>query len=148
MITKDFHHRRLVEFVDTDMAGIVHFSNYFRYMELAEYAFFRQIKLNMMVRRDGSPLAWPRVHVECDYRSPLRFGDEVDIRLRITELREKVIHYQFELRKMQEGRPGEVVAEGRSVIVCARVDDTGTVAGSCPIPDYIFEVLKNYVQPE
>ena len=32
---------RRVEFVDTDMAGIVHFTNFFRYMEQAEAEFFR-----------------------------------------------------------------------------------------------------------
>ncbi len=147
-MSKDFHHRRLIEFVDTDMAGIVHFSNYFRYMELAEYAFFRQLELEMMHHRDGGKLAWPRVHVECDYRKPLRFGDEVDIRLRISALREKAIHYHFEFRRVQDGQPGELVAEGRSIIVCAQVDEGGDIKGSRIIPDYIAEVLRKYVQPE
>jgi len=34
---------RRVEFSDTDMAGIVHYSNFFRYMETAEHAFFRSL---------------------------------------------------------------------------------------------------------
>ena len=36
-----FRTTRLVEFGDTDMAGIVHFANFFRYMESAEHAFLR-----------------------------------------------------------------------------------------------------------
>ena len=32
---------RRVEFSETDMAGIVHYSNFFRYMEAAEHGFFR-----------------------------------------------------------------------------------------------------------
>jgi len=71
VMSKDFHHRRMIEFVDTDMAGIVHFSNYFKYMELTEYVLFRHENLDMMHHRDGGKLAWPRVHVECDYRKPL-----------------------------------------------------------------------------
>ena len=35
-------HRR-VEFSDTDMAGIVHFANFYRYMEQAEHDFFRSL---------------------------------------------------------------------------------------------------------
>jgi acyl-CoA thioester hydrolase len=36
----EFRITRRVEFSETDMAGIVHFSNFFRYMETAEHAFF------------------------------------------------------------------------------------------------------------
>jgi acyl-CoA thioester hydrolase len=35
--------RRRVEFSETDMAGIVHYSNFFRYMEAAEHEFFRSL---------------------------------------------------------------------------------------------------------
>ena len=37
-----FHFSKRVEFSETDMAGIVHFSNFFRYMEMAEHAYFLQ----------------------------------------------------------------------------------------------------------
>ena len=36
-------YKRRVEFAETDMAGQVHFSNFFRYMEAAEHAFFRSL---------------------------------------------------------------------------------------------------------
>ena len=36
-----FRVSRRVDFCDTDMAGIIHFSNFFRYMEFAEVAFLR-----------------------------------------------------------------------------------------------------------
>ena len=35
-MTYEFHNQHRVEFAETDMAGIVHFSNFFRYMEMAE----------------------------------------------------------------------------------------------------------------
>ena len=38
-----FSMTRSVTFAETDMAGILHFSNYFRYMEEAEHAFFRSL---------------------------------------------------------------------------------------------------------
>ena len=40
-MTAPFRVSRRVDFADTDMAGIIHFSNYFRYMEFAEVAFLR-----------------------------------------------------------------------------------------------------------
>ena len=39
---KPFMMQRRVELADTDMAGIVHFSAYFRYAETAEHEFFRE----------------------------------------------------------------------------------------------------------
>ena len=39
----EFQITRRVEFSETDMAGIMHFSNYFRFMETAEHAFFRSL---------------------------------------------------------------------------------------------------------
>ena len=71
---------RRVEFSETDMAGIVHYSNFFRYMEAAEHAFFRSIGFSVVTRNVDPPVGWPRVHAECDYRRPIRFEDELEIR--------------------------------------------------------------------
>ena len=40
--------RRRVEFCETDMMGIVHFSNFFRYAEAAEPAFYRSLEVSLM----------------------------------------------------------------------------------------------------
>ena len=77
---------RRVEFSETDMAGIVHYSNFFRYMEAAEHGFFRSLGLSVVTRQVDPPVGWPRVHAECDYRKPLRFEDLVEIHLLITEI--------------------------------------------------------------
>lgn len=41
--------RRRVEFVETDAAGIVHFSSFFVYMEQAEHELLRHLGLNVFV---------------------------------------------------------------------------------------------------
>ena len=58
---------RRVEFADTDMAGIVHFSNYLRYMEMAEHDFLRSIGFSVNGTIEGRHVGWPRVHA--DWRS-------------------------------------------------------------------------------
>jgi acyl-CoA thioesterase FadM len=68
----EFEYARVVQFSETDLAGIVHFSAYFRYMEEAEHALWRAAGLS--VARDD--LHWPRVSASCEYASPLRFEDE------------------------------------------------------------------------
>jgi len=72
-----FKIRRLVEFSDTDMAGIVHHAVYFRYMESAEHAFFRSLGMTVAPPKNASSVGWPRVHTEADFSAPLRFEDEV-----------------------------------------------------------------------
>ena len=50
----EFKVRRRVEFSETDMAGIVHYSNFFRYMEAAEHAFFRSLGLSIHKQPGGA----------------------------------------------------------------------------------------------
>ena len=79
----EFKLTRQVEFSDTDAAGIMHFSNFFRYMEAAEHAFFRS--LGTSIHAAGGDLGWPRVYADCHYKYPLRFEDVVEISLFVRE---------------------------------------------------------------
>jgi len=113
---------RRIEFSETDMAGIVHFSNFFRMMEMAEHAFLRELGTSVHVRGSGGVIGWPRVKVECEYARPLHFEDEVEIRLSVEEVRRRSVRYGFEFLRL----PGaEHVARGRVVAVCVRVDGEG-----------------------
>ncbi len=57
-----FTTRRFVEFVDTDMAGIVHFSAFFRYMEAAEHELLRSLGLSVHTKlADDLVISFPRV---------------------------------------------------------------------------------------
>jgi YbgC/YbaW family acyl-CoA thioester hydrolase len=117
----EFKHTRRVEFAETDMAGIVHFSNYFRMMEAAEHAFFRSLGFSIHGHDNGTTTGWPRVSASCDYRAPLRFEEEVEIHLLVAEVRSRSIRYQFVFRKAADGTE---VARGQMAAVCATVDKT------------------------
>jgi len=108
---------RRVEFSETDMAGIVHYSNFFRYMEVAEHEFFRSLGFSVVTRQVEPPMGWPRVHAECDYKQPLHFEDEVEIRLLVSEKRSKSLSYEFQFRKLNASPPVEV-ARGSVTVVC------------------------------
>src|SRR5206468_2544686 len=98
---------RRVEFSETDMAGIGHFSNFFRYMEAAEHGFFRSLGMSIVVKVEP-PIGWPRVHAQCDFKHPLRFEDEVEIHLLVREKRSKSLSYAFRLTKLNAATPIEV----------------------------------------
>src|SRR5262249_13806581 len=94
---------RRVEFSETDLAGIMHFSNFFKFMETAEHSFYRALGLKLVARgADGASIGWPRVSASCDYRRPLKFEDEVDVTLKVAKKTEKAITYDFLFRKKGE----------------------------------------------
>src|ERR671918_377237 len=111
-----FRTTRRVEFVDTDMAGIVHFSNFFRYMESAEVEFLRSRGLNVKLEWEGQLLGFPRVSASCDYIKPATFGDVIDIAVTIDRIGTKSVTYAFEFSK-----DGEAIARGKVTSVCCRV---------------------------
>jgi YbgC/YbaW family acyl-CoA thioester hydrolase len=108
---------RRVEFSETDMAGIMHFSNFFRFMETAEHGFYRSLGLSVVFNRFDPPLGFPRVHASCDYRKPLRFEDEVEVHMLVREKRSKSLTYQFHFRNLTRS-PVEEAAVGKVTIVC------------------------------
>ena len=111
-----FRVTRRVEFYDTDMAGIVHFSNFFRFMESAEVEFLRARGLSVAWRQpEGERLGFPRVSASCDYRRPIRFEDEVEITVEIALLGRKSVTYGFEFFCR-----GEQVAKGSVTAACCR----------------------------
>lgn len=128
MSHSQFSYARRVQFSETDLAGIVHFSNFFRFMEEAEHAFYRSLGYSVHAMpgdEEGSTVGWPRVHAEADYRRPLRFEDEFEIELLIEEIRSKTIAYKLNFWKLPEaGVSGEreLVAHGKLVVVCVAFD--------------------------
>lgn len=112
---------RRVEFSETDLAGIMHFSNFFRFMETAEHDFYRLLGLKLVLKNDdGSSIGWPRVSATCDYKRPLKFEDEVDVTLKVAKKTEKAITYDFIFQKK-----GETIetARGSITVVCCSFRD-------------------------
>src|SRR5260221_13479349 len=120
-MASEFKITRTVEFSDTDAAGIMHFSNFFRYMEGAEHAFIRSLGLTIM--EHGSAIGWPRVAASCEYKRPLKFEDSVEVRLKVAEKSEKAIKYAFSFRKTGETNEKAECARGELTVVCCSIRD-------------------------
>ena len=125
-----------VQFCETDMAGVAHFANYFRWMEEVEHAFFRSLGLNIIMTYEGAQLSWPRVSASCEFQGPLHFEDEVDLRLSLTRVGNKSLAY--DIRFLKAGQP---VALGKITAVCVRVQGGEFHAISIPAP--LREKFKN-----
>ena len=114
----EFVLRRRVQFAETDLAGVLHFANYFRFMEEAEHAFWRAIGEGVVTEHDGCRISWPRVSVRCDYVAPVHFEDELDLVFRVVDVGDRSVTYEIEFR-----REGRRVASGQIKAVCCATRD-------------------------
>ncbi len=130
----EFRLIRIVEFSETDMAGIMHFSNFFRWMEACEAGFYRSLELPLISFVPGSVVGWPRVSASCTYKAPLRFNDTVEVRLLIKEVRTRAVIYLFQFRQVVDGRvQPAIMAQGEIAAVCVTADAAGKMIAQ-PIP--------------
>ncbi len=130
---------RTVAFNETDAAGIVHFSNFFRYMEDAEHACLRSLGLS--VHRDiGDDVAgFPRVSAQCDYRRPLRFEDVFTIAVTVTAKTDKSVTYGFTFSK--EGEDGPIATGTLKVVYAIKPAGAGKFSAA-PLPPEIDAALQ------
>jgi YbgC/YbaW family acyl-CoA thioester hydrolase len=99
--------QRRVQWIDTDAAGIYHYSNVVRWAENAEAELHRELGII-----DQTFGATPRVAVEFEFRSPLYFDDLVDTTITVARVGETSVTYDIEVR-----RDDEVAVTGRVVTV-------------------------------
>lgn len=132
-----YRYARRVQFAETDLAGMVHFSWYLRYVEEAEHAMWRSAGLT--IHDPDAPYGFPRVAFSIDYRAPLHFEDEFEVDIRIEAMSEKTIRYAAALR-----RGDTIVATSTHTAVCVtRASDAMKAAD---IPGHIRERLT--IDPE
>src|SRR5262249_54311944 len=130
---------RRVEFRDTDAAGIMHFASFFPIMESVEHEFLRHLGLSVLANDGTGPVSWPRVNAQCDYRSAVKFEDELSVTLSIERLGSKSVTYRFEIK--HDDHP---VAEGKMTAVCCRLASGGSPMQPIPIPETITAKLRPY----
>jgi len=137
----EFRYKRRVQFVETDLAGIVHFANMFRYVEEAEHALWREAGISIVQR--GSDIGWPRLNAALEFRNPLRFEEEFEVWVRIAELKTRTIEYEFTLV-----RGKSVIAVGTMTSICVRRQADGTMRAA-EIPAAVADKLEPYAaEPE
>ena len=130
-------YRRRVAFAETDMAGIVHFANFYRYMEEAEHAFFRSLGRSIAERQpDGTTISWPRVSASCSYKAPAFYDDELDIRVLVDRIGVKSLTMRYDFY-----RGDLLLARGTMKIVCCRIRPDQPME-SLPIPTELAANLQ------
>ncbi len=129
-----FISQRRVAFSETDMAGIVHFANFYRWMEEVEHEFFRSLDLRIMERQaDGTYIGWPRVSGACHFEAPAHYEDDIESRLTVERVGFKSLTFLIEF-----WHGTQRLAHGRLKTACCICRPDGTLQS--------IEIPANYRQ--
>ena len=126
-----------IEFADTDAAGLLHFSAYFRLMEATEHAFYRSLGGTGFAADGRARRGMPRVSASCDFLRPVRFEDEVEVLLRVRRAGERKVGYEFEFRVRPDPTPA---ATGSMIVVHAQRSGDGRFT-SAPLPPFLRDAI-------
>jgi acyl-CoA thioester hydrolase len=139
-----FRHRRLVEFADTDLAGLMHFANFFRFVEAAEHAFFRSLGHSVHTADGSDHQGWPRIEVTCKYHQPARFEQTLETGLRIEEVRTSSLRYGFWVFVADDPKRA-LLATGAFSIIHVELDTKAREIRKAPIPPALKQKLEAFM---
>ena len=142
-----FTHRRLVEFADTDLAGLMHFSNFFRFVECAEHAFFRSLGHRVHKTEGAAHEGWPRIEASCKYHRPARFEQTLEIGLRLDEVRTTSLRYHFWIH-VADDPARTLLATGAFSIIHVEIDSATHAIRKSPIPPSLRQSLEALLTAE
>lgn len=114
----------------------MHFTGFFAWMEEVEHEALRFAGLSVVIPTEEGKISWPRVSANCDFASPVRFEDLVDIKLHLHKLGNRSVQYNFEI-----SCDARMVATGSLTSVCCLI--ANNQVSSISIPDWIREKLEN-----
>jgi 4-hydroxybenzoyl-CoA thioesterase len=136
-----FSYTTPIRFADVDHAGIVYYPRFFHMFHLA----FEELWRARMGSRaysellDRDRVGFPAVSASCEFKAPLRFGDDAEIQVTIARLGAKSITFRYRIFR---ATPRELAAEGS--VTCAVVDLARFVA--VPIPDRVSDMLRDLLE--
>jgi len=131
-----FKHTFRVRWVDTDAAGVMHYSNYFRQFEACEEEFYRSMGLSFKTIYEKYGIGLPRVEAHCNYKSSCRFDDTIEITMKAGEIGDKTITYNFQVLLKDSGK---LAADG--YLKCIAVNEKWK---AIPIPENFVKLIRKH----
>lgn len=132
---------RRVAFSETDAAGLMHFARFFVWMEDCEHALLRSLGTSVHTEDDDGLRLFPRVAAHAEFTAPLRFEDEVEVRLTVRKRSTRSVTYACTFTRLGDATP---CATGHTTAVCARHVD-GKVSAA-PIPPALATALDAFLE--
>jgi len=126
-----------VRFAEIDRAGIVYYPRFFHYFHIAFEEFFDDcVGTPYHDLIDRRRIGFPTVHLECDYRAPLNYGDRLEVRLSVLHLGDSSVKFLYRIHREGE----EAAAEATVTVVCVDMDSFRPI----PVPDDLRAVFERF----
>jgi len=123
-----------VYYEDTDAGGVVYYANYLKFMERARTEYLRHKGFEQDQLIEQQNIIFAVRSVQCDYKSPARFNDDLIVTAKIIEL--KKASMLFEQKIVKNNQPNKILCQGQIRIACLYADNFKP----CAIPNSIMEV--------
>ena len=133
-----FSKRLEVQFRDCDPLGHVNNAVYVTYCEVARFAYCAHA-LGFTPEMATGAFSFIIARVECNFRSQARLGDELDVRIRLSEIGRSSFVFEYEIVQARDGR---LVADGRSVQVMYDYVQNRSI----PVPDAFRAKVEAFEQ--
>ena len=125
-----------VRFVETDMMGVVHHANYFRWFEMGRVAYLREAGINLPdLMADG--YLFPITDARCTYRAAAHFDEIILIKTDLVEVSRVKMVFAYQIRRKQDNL---LLAEGVTQNVFTNRDNNQVSR----LPNHYFERLRDY----
>lgn len=131
-----FRARIRVRFGDIDYAGIVYYPRFMHYFHVALEEFFEvELGIDYPTILNRHRLGFPTVHLETDFRKSLRYGDRIDVEIRVLRIGRTSITWGY---KGYNGN--DLAVEGQNVTVSMNMDSFEKTE----TPDWLIKALEAY----
>ena len=128
-------------FGDIDNAGIVYYPRFMHYFHLAMEEFFAgEMGIDYADVLHKHNLSFPTVHLESDFRRKLRYGDQINMEVRVIHISKSSITWGYKGYRMNGVE--EIVVEGQNVTVCVKTDTFEKIE----VPEWLRKALTNYME--
>ena len=101
---KEFHYPKKVRFGHTDPAGIVFYPRYFEMINEAIEDWFEALGYSFEDMHLEQKFGVPLVHIEADFATPSRIGDDLDFHLRAIKLGRSSVEFEITVTCKGEAR--------------------------------------------
>jgi acyl-CoA thioesterase FadM len=112
---------------------MVHFSVFFRYMEEAEHAVWR--RAGLVIYQPESGHTWPRISAQFDFKAPLKFQDEFEIRTEIAAVTRSTIKWAHTFMCGDT-----LIGSGSVTVVYVRQQPDGSMKSAAIAPEVISQL--------
>ena len=134
-----FRSQLKIRFGDIDHAGIVYYPRFLHYFHVALEEFFcQELEIDYPVLIDEHRIGLPTVHLETDWRRPLRYGDTIEIEVSVSKIGKTSVTFGYRVFKQGQDDPWVV---GHNVVVCLNMNTFKKMN----IPDWLRQKLEKQI---